>query len=106
MGKKRALLADWLIDFSDDVRALVRSACDQVLDSFLARNHIEADHPMTFTEKAALRTECRRLVKFVCLCDMLIRDTLLEVGIESTEALLEYLHPSVKSNTVTIVHEI
>jgi len=104
--KKRALLADWLIDFSDDVRALVRSACDQVLDSFLARNHIEADHPMTFTEKAALRTECRRLVKFVCLCDMLIRDTLLEVGIESTEALLEYLHPSVKSNTVTIVHEI
>ena len=60
--KKRALLADWLIDFSDDVRALVRSACDQVLDAFLARNHIEADHPMTFTEKAALRTECRRLV--------------------------------------------
>ena len=104
--KKRALLADWLIDFSDDVRALVRSACDQVLDAFLARNHIEADHPMTFTEKAALRTECRRLVKFVRLCDMLIRDTLLEVGIESTEALLEYLHPSVPSEVVTIVHEI
>mgnify|MGYP006089101487 CR=1 FL=1 len=104
--KKRALLADWLIDFSDDVRALVRSACDQVLDAFLARNHIEADHPMTFTEKAALRTECRRLVKFVRLCDMLIRDTLLEVGIESTEALLEYLHPTVDADTVTIVHEV
>ena len=104
--KKRALLADWLIDFSDDVRALVRSACDQVLDAFLARNHIEADHPMTFTEKAALRTECRRLVKFVRLCDMLIRDTLLEVGIESTEALLEYLHPSIPASTVTVVHEI
>ena len=104
--KKRALLADWLLDFSDDVRALVRSACDQVLDAFLARNHIEADHPMTFTEKAALRTECRRLVKFVRLCDMLIRDTLLEVGIESTEALLEYLHPTVPAATVTIVHEL
>jgi dynein heavy chain len=104
--KKRALLADWLIDFSDDVRALVRSACDQVLDAFLARNQIEADHPMTFTEKAALRTECRRLVKFVRLCDMLIRDTLLEVGIESTENLLEYLHPTIPVDTVTIVHEI
>jgi dynein heavy chain len=104
--KKRALLSDWLLDFSDDVRALVRSACDQVLDGFLERNHIEADHPMTFTEKAALRTECRRLVKFVRLCDMLIRDTMLEVGIESTEALLHYFHPAVQATTVTIVHEI
>ena len=54
----------WLTGFSDDVRALVRGACDEVLNQFLANNKIDADHKMTFMERAALRTACSRLTKY------------------------------------------
>lgn len=58
-AQKRATVSQWLQQFSDDVRTLVRGACDEVLDGFLAANGIQADHKMTFMERAALRTECR-----------------------------------------------
>ena len=44
--KKRELLGDWLLDFTDDIRMIVRGACDSVLDDFLEGNNIVADHKM------------------------------------------------------------
>ena len=45
-------------------------------------------------EKAALRTACRKLVKFVRLCDFIVQQTLLDLGVESTHNLLEWLQPN------------
>ena len=53
-------MTGWLVEFSEDVLTIVRGACDEVLDQFLAANNIVAEHKMTFMEKAAMRTECRR----------------------------------------------
>jgi dynein heavy chain len=58
-GDKRSNVAHWLQTFASDVRSLIRSSCDEVLDGFLVANGIHADHKMTFMERAALRTECR-----------------------------------------------
>ena len=91
--KKRELLGDWLLDFTDDVRMIVRGACDSVLDDFLQANSIIADHKMTFMEKAALRTACRKLVKFVRLSDFIVQQTLLDLGVESAAKLLGWLQP-------------
>ena len=91
--KKRELMGDWLLDFTDDVRMIVRGACDSVLDDFLKGNSIVADHKMTFMEKAALRTACRKLVKFVRLSDFIVQQTLLDLGVESASKLLQWLQP-------------
>ena len=84
---KRHHVTTWLAHFTDDVRALVRGACDEVLDKFLADNSIQADHKMTFMERAALRTECRKLTKYIRLADFLVTDTLLGLALDSTAAL-------------------
>jgi hypothetical protein len=90
---KRIQVTTWLTEFSADVRALVRGACDEMLDSFLAANNIRADHKMTFMERSALRAECRRLTKFVRLADFVVRDTLLKLALDSASALLQYIVP-------------
>jgi hypothetical protein len=91
---KRVQVTSWLTEFAADVRALVRGACDEVLDTFLTQNDIRADHKMTFMERAALRSECIRLTKFIRLADYLVRDTLLGLALDSTTALLSYLVPA------------
>ena len=73
-SQKRSHVMSWIAEFSDDVRSLVRGAADEVLDKFLAENSIQADQKMTFMERAALRTECRRLTKFIRLADFLVRE--------------------------------
>lgn len=88
---KRSHVTGWLQEFSDDVRALVRGACDEVLDGFLGSNGIQADHKMTFMERAALRTECRKLTKYIRLTDFLVRDTLLGLALESTGDVLKWV---------------
>lgn len=96
-NEKRVHVTTWLAEFSTDVSALVRSACDDVLDGFLAANGIHADHKMSFMERAALRTACRRLTKFVRLADFLVRDTLLGLALDSTQQLLSFLTPPAAS---------
>ena len=43
-----------MVGFSDDIRLLVRNACDDVLDAFLETNEIKAEHRMTFMEKGKI----------------------------------------------------
>ena len=88
---QRTQISDWLMGFSDDIRLLVRNACDDVLDAFLETNEIQAEHRMTFMEKAALRTECSRLVKYIRVVDILVTGILRQLALESLQAFCEHV---------------
>jgi dynein heavy chain, axonemal len=105
---QRTQVTEWLTGFSEDVRMLVRGACDDVLDSFLGKNEIRADHKMTFMEKAALRTECSRLVKYIRVVDMLVISTLRKLALQSCEyfrSIVSESNPCRKRKVVKVNHE-
>ena len=77
----------------------VRKAADGVLDKFLDENQIVADHKMTFMQRAAMRTECHKLVKYIRLCDFIVRDTLLSLALESIELMLHFFVDAMESAT-------
>lgn len=85
---RRVEVSAWLTSFGDDVRGLVRGACDAVLDAFLADNRIAPQHRMTFMERAALRSACRRLRRFIKTADFVIRDALVGLALDSARQLL------------------
>lgn len=80
---KRRAVATWLAEFADDVRLLVRGACDEVLHTFLEQQEISGDTKMTFMERASLRSECRALTRFIRLCDFAVQDALLNLALDS-----------------------
>ena len=92
-NEKRVSVLAWLNDFATEVRSLVRAACDNVLDAFVTANNIQASQKMTFMERSALRTACRRLAKFVRLADFLVRDALAGLALESVNALRNFICP-------------
>ena len=67
----------------------VRSACDEVVDMFLKANNIAANHKMTFMERAALRSECKRLTRFLRMVDIMMNDFLLSMVSDSVRVLCE-----------------
>jgi dynein heavy chain len=71
---------------SNSVLTTVRSSCDEVVDQFLKINNIAANHKMTFMERAALRSECKKLTRFLRMMDILIADFLRSM---ITDALLK-----------------
>ncbi|OQR82552.1 dynein heavy chain [Achlya hypogyna] len=75
--------------FSASVLQLCVAACDAVVDLFLERNKIVAEHKMTFMERAALRKECRGLTNFVRLADLLVIDAMLQLSIHSFQHFLQ-----------------
>ena len=79
----QATLTEQLSSFSINIHNTVRSACDQIVDEFLKANSIVADHKMTFMERASLRSECRKLTKFLKLTDFLVVDTLHDMALDS-----------------------
>ena len=92
-AERRVVVTTWLTQFSTDVRGLIRLACDQVLDAFLADNKIEPQHKMTFMERASLRGACKRLRRFIKVADFLIRDTLVGLALDSAATLVSYILP-------------
>ncbi len=77
-----------LSTFSSHVLSLCVTACDTVVDSFLEKHKIVAEHKMTFMERAALRKECRRLTHFIRLIDFLVIDAMMQLSIKSFQSLL------------------
>ncbi|RYH31858.1 hypothetical protein EON65_01740 [archaeon] len=61
---------------SGNVLNTVRSACDEVVDQFLKINNIAANHKMTFMERASLRSECKKLTRFLRMMDIVMSDFL------------------------------
>ena len=85
-----------LSHFSTDVHAIVRAACDDIVDQFLRQNKIVADHKMTFMERASLRSECRKLTRFLRLTDFIVVDTLQDLALDSVIDACEFVGPKVK----------
>ena len=46
-----------------------------------------------------MRTECRKLVKYIRLCDFIVRDTLLSLALESIEFMLHFFVDAKESAT-------
>lgn len=59
--------------FSTTVAEFLRQACDAVLERFVDSKGIKAENKMTFMERAALRTKCRKLCRFIRLVDYVVR---------------------------------
>jgi hypothetical protein len=78
-------VAQLLRDFSAKVQDMVRASTDEVVEVFLKANNIVADHKMTFMERASLRSECRKLTRFLRLVDFSVIDTLRDLVLESVE---------------------
>ena len=47
--------------------------------------------PITFTERAAMRTQCRKLTKYIRLADFFVIDTFLALASTSTEGFLSHI---------------
>lgn len=94
---KRRAVATWLAEFSDDVRLLVRGACDEVLHAFLEKQEINGDTKMTFMERASLRGQCGSLTRFIRVCDFTVQDALLNLALDSAASLLQAVRPTGES---------
>ncbi|OQR91757.1 dynein heavy chain, partial [Thraustotheca clavata] len=55
---------------------------------------------VTYTERAAMRTQCRRITKLIRLIEFFVVDAFLLLGISSTEYLLDEMR-----HIITLVHE-
>ena len=85
-----------LNEFSTDVHDIVRGACDEIVDQFLHANKIQADHKMTFMERASLRSECRKLTRFLRLTDFMVIDMLRDLAFDSVQTALDRVKPNKK----------
>eukprot|EP00953_Heterococcus_sp_UTEX-ZZ885_P008690 5180-Heterococcus_DN1.PRE.1 len=81
---QRAALDAALAVFSTSVRTLLLTACDTVLYQFLQAG----THEVSFTERAAMRSQCRRLARFIRVADLMVADTYLSIALLSTEKLV------------------
>ena len=75
------------------VLATVRTACDEVVDEFLKANNIVANHKMTFMERASLRSECRRLTRFLRLVDIMMANFLKTLMLDTMAKLVCAVEP-------------
>lgn len=82
-----------LVLFTSDAQRIARIACDEVVDAFLHDAKIVADHRMTFMERASLRSECRKLTRFLRLVDFHVVTTLRELALESVRVAYELTAP-------------
>lgn len=84
-----------LVLFTGDAQQLARIACDEVVDAFLKAAKIVADHRMTFMERASLRSECRKLTRFLRLVDFHIITMLRELALESVRVAYKLTAPPI-----------
>ena len=96
-----------LAHFEEDVRALVCKACEVALKNFLKENGFNAGErtfndmgggesvrEITFTERAAMRTQCRKLTRYIRLADFFVVDAFLALALGSAENFLDYVRPA------------
>jgi dynein heavy chain len=95
-----------LSEFSHDIHNIVRNACDGIVDEFLQANKIQADHKMTFMERASLRSECRKLTRFLRLTDFMVIDMLRDLAQESVEHAVALVKPAYPMPQVIFTEQI
>ncbi|GMF33821.1 unnamed protein product [Phytophthora lilii] len=76
-----------------DVRRKSSAAGPQRKESVINHedNRLNEQKPMTYTERATMRTQCRRITKFLRVVEFLVSDALLRMAISSTVLLKEGL---------------
>ena len=100
---QREVVGDDLVELMDAIRANVLKACDGDLREFLVENGFrkrssdvgeeedEFPQKISHAERAAIRTKCRQLTKFIRLADHFVIDTLVSLAIERTTNMLDTL---------------
>ncbi|CAM9656208.1 unnamed protein product [Ascophyllum nodosum] len=108
-----------LQEFSRHVLDTVMKSCEDTLYNFLqsAGFNVKASTPeearefltktmqevnpseISFTERAAMRTQCRKLAKFLKVADFLVTDTYLDVALDSTRDLLREIQHAAESTS-------
>ena len=78
---------------SGKVHEVARLACEGAVDLFLRENRIGDDHRLTFMERASLRSECRRLTRFLRLVDVVVINALRELAESSMAYAASVLSP-------------
>jgi len=76
-----------LEEFYQIVLGLVTEACDLTVNAFLEEMQVDADQPMTFMDRAALRSKLRRLTHFMRFVDLMAVTSLRSLAIESVKDL-------------------
>ena len=82
-------------------------ACEVALKNFLKENGFNAGErtfndmgggdsvrEITFTERAAMRTQCRKLTRYIRLADFFVVDAFLALALGSAENFLDYVRPA------------
>ncbi|GMG17952.1 unnamed protein product [Phytophthora fragariaefolia] len=84
---------------SDDKRKRSSVVMNQRKESKTRRegNNAVDQKPMTYTERATMRTQCRRVTKFLRVVEFLVSDALLRMAISSTVSL--------KKSLITFIHD-
>lgn len=99
-SRQKSKLQDLLQRFSERTIEIVRETCDESLKSFLlscgfSRSETIDDTgiltQISFTERAAMRTFCRKLAKFIRLADFLICNSYIGIAVHSTNDLLRHM---------------
>ena len=77
-----------------NVRSLVLKACEDDLQLFLVKSGFRDKNvqKISHAERAAHRTECRKLTKFIRLADYLVVDTLVSLAMDRTKEVLTYFN--------------
>ena len=91
----------WVKQFNAEARDIAYKACEHFLNTYLIDNgfrpvadlQVEGQNAreITFTERAAMRTQCRKLTKFIRLVDFVMVNAFLSLGLLSIQALVESL---------------
>ncbi|CAM9277540.1 unnamed protein product [Ascophyllum nodosum] len=94
--------AQRLLAFSARVHEVARASLEEVVDAFLQTNGIVADRRMTFMERTSLRSECRRLTRFLRLVDFVVVDTLRDLVLGSFAEVARLVSP----RRIVIMHHL
>jgi hypothetical protein len=97
---RRAFVQKRISKFTENIVQMIRKACDQVLDVFIVKNKIDAEHRLTFMERATLRRECQKLTRFIRLSDFIIKDTMRNMALDSVQSFLGNVCPKIQPTRV------
>ena len=99
--RQKARLQELLVKFAEKTVDIVRDTCDESLRHFLQRSGFGENGQqereegevteITFTERAAMRTFCRKLAKFIRLADFFVCDSFIKIAVHSTHDLLNHM---------------
>lgn len=95
----RVVLKGKLESMCQQIKVQLLSACENRLKHHLLENGFDTvseqnaanDHHVSHAQRAAIRTECRSLTKFIKMVDNFIQDAVMSLCRQNVKALLKYI---------------